>query len=80
MLERNTICHFTLTKCLSSHPHVDHNPLHDTSNAKKDGKEPVHAETTFARDKAQNTAYVFTPIKHPGYQTYINRVSINSPW
>lgn len=79
MLEPNTIGHFTLTKCLSSYPHVDHYPLHDTTDAKKDGEEPVHAEATFARDKAQNIAYVFTLIKHPGYHTYGMRASIHNP-
>lgn len=44
---------FKLTKRLSSYPHVDHNPLHDASDAKEDGKEPVCPETTFTRDKAE---------------------------
>lgn len=35
------IRHFKLTKSLSSYPHVDHDPLHDASDAKKDRKEPV---------------------------------------
>lgn len=80
MLEQNTISRFKLTKCLFSYPHVDHYPLHDPSNAKKDGKEPVHAEATFARDQAQNIADVFTLMEHPGYHAHINRGSIRSPW
>lgn len=78
MLEHNTCCHFTLTKSLFSDPHVDHDPLHDASDAKKDGKKSVHPET-FTREKAQEMEFVFTPLKHAGYQTYISRMSINSP-
>lgn len=47
----NTIDPFTLTKGLFSYPHVDHDPLHDTSNAEEDREEPVYPEAAFARDK-----------------------------
>lgn len=77
MLEQNTCCHFTLTKSLFSDPHVDHDPLHDASDAKKDGKKSVHPET-FTRDEAQEMAFVFTPLKHAGYHTCISRMSMNS--
>lgn len=66
LLKTNSISHLTLTKSLLSYPHVDHDPLHDPSDAKEDGEEPVRPETAFTRDQAQNIANVFTPVKHPG--------------
>lgn len=42
-----------IIKCLFSYPDVDHDPLHDASDAKKDRKEPVRPKTTFTWDKAQ---------------------------
>lgn len=41
-----------LTKGLFSYPHVDHNPLHDSPDAKENGEKPVNPQTTFAGDKA----------------------------
>lgn len=47
-----------LTKSLFSYPHVDHNPLHDSSDAKEDGKEPINPQRTFTGDETQKITNV----------------------
>lgn len=54
-----------------SYPHVDHDPLHDASDAKEDGQKPVRPKMTFPRHKAQDILQSFTPLKHPGYRMFI---------
>lgn len=55
-----------IVKGLSPDPHVDHDPLHDASDAEEDGKEPVRPELTFPGDEAQEVPQVFTPVQHVG--------------
>lgn len=45
-----------IIKSFFSYPDVDHDPLHDASDAKKHRKEPVRPKTTFTRDKIQKIA------------------------
>lgn len=61
-----------IVESLLSYPDVDHDPLHDASDAKEDGKKPVRPKTPFARDKAQYISDVIvTSVKHPGELTAV---------
>lgn len=42
-----------LTERLFSDPDVDHDPLHDSSNAEEDREKPVCPQATFTRDKVE---------------------------
>lgn len=55
-----------LTKSLSSYPHVDHNPLHDSPDAKEDGEKPVNPQRTFPGDETQKITNVLIFKKHHG--------------
>lgn len=75
-----------LTESLLSYPHIDHDPLHDSSNAEKDRKEPVRSQAPFTRDDFQQTSDGFTTIKHSLFSKYtsvhnrsLHRVTLMCP-